>query len=68
MLEKKSLVILEGKEYQLTRVFEPELKAQEAFWKRYFTMATKILSDSHKKECKKVVKYEKCNSVSAAQH
>ena len=68
MLEKKTSIKLEGKEYQIRRIFEPDLKAQESFWRRYFTMATQILSAGQKKECKKAVKYEKCNSLSQAQH
>lgn len=68
MLEKKALVKVDGKEYQVSKVFEPDLKAEEVFWKRYFTMAVKVLGDVQRKESKKVMAHEECNSLSQTKH
>jgi len=56
------------KDYQVTRIFKHDEKAQAAFWARYFTMAVKTLSDFQGKKSAKVVSYEKSDSLSTAQH
>ena len=66
MLEEATTVKIEGREYQVTRVFVSDAKAQETFWSRYFTMATRVLPNTQRQ--RRAVKHEECNSIPQAQH